>query len=423
MSQDQLTIMVCIQLQKSFLITPYLALIGTIPVAQATSTSEDDAFDSRLDDLEERYEGEINDLRFEIDLLHSRLDENDKASSTPLSPTAFNPLISVVGTLLSRTDNLTILNDEGDAIDDSFRLSEVELDFRSAIDPWADGVVIGAIESEATGEYAFGIEEGYVVLKRLPFTEWTPLGMSLKVGRFRTAFGRINKVHTHNLPWSTRPLAVTQFLGHEGYLREGISGAFHLPAPSKSDSINLTVEMLSGGGIAIDKEAPASHYAPLGHLAWFRELNAEHTLEVGLSARGGNRERALYGADFTYAWKPLGGGEWNSFIFGGEYFLNDSDVPELDRARGSYLWAQNQLSRQLYLGARYDFVEELGDRSMDTTRSGLWLSYYTSEFLRLRAGVEHTNSDLAEIDGLKSVFVELSFVFGAHGSDPYWVNR
>ena len=47
----------------------------------------------------------------------------------------------------------------------------------------------------------------------------------------------------------------------------------------------------------------------------------------------------------------------------------------------------------------------------------------TSEFLRFRLGYEHTDSDIATLDGLDSFFLELAFVFGAHPIDPYWVNR
>jgi len=382
-----------------------------------------DDLEVRLEALEELYKDDIEDLQFEIELLHERLDASKLNQQGTSAPNVFNPLIAVVGTLLSRTDDREVLNGDGDPIDDSIRLREVELDFRSVIDPWAEGVVIAAIESEVTGSYDLTIEEGYVVLRKLPIVEADLRGVRLKVGRFRTEFGRINKVHTHNLPWATRPLAVQMFLGHEGYAREGISGAFQLPAPSDQDSVDLTVQILAGGGIEIDEDAVASDYAPLAHLAWFRELTAEHTVELGLSARGGDSDRALYGGDFTYQWKPLSGGQWRSFLFGGEYFFNDSDTPGLDRARGGYVWAQHQLSRSCYLGVRYDAVEELNNRGLDTRQVGLWLSFYTSEYFRVRVGVEHTTSDVPSLDGLDTGFLEMSFVFGAHPSDPYWVNR
>ena len=392
-------------------------------LAQGDDEATVDELEARLEALEKIYEDDIEDLQFEIEFLHERIDAANTGEIGTRAPNVFNPRITVVGSLLSRTDDRPVLNEDGDPIDDSFRLREVELDFRSVIDPWAEGVVIAAIESEVSGTYELTIEEGYVVLKRLPLIESDTSGVQLKVGRFRAEFGRINKVHTHNLPWATRPLAVQMFLGHEGYLSEGISGSVQLPTPTESDSVVLTVQVLSGGGIEIDPDAVASDYAPLGHLAWFRELGAEHTLELGVSARGGDSDRTLYGGDVTYQWKPLVGGQYRSFLLGGEFLMNDSDSPDLDRARGGYVWAQHQLSRTCYLGARYDTVEELANRGMDTRRAGVWFSCYTSEFFRVRVGVEHTESDVAAIDGLDTGFMEMSFVFGSHPSDPYWVNR
>ena len=404
------------------------ALLGLLAASTpALAQGEDETtvgeLEARLEALEKIYEDDIDDLQFEIELLHERIDTSNSGEVGTRAPNVFNPLITVVGSLLSRTDDRTVLNGNGDPIDDSFRLREVELDFRSVIDPWAEAVVIAAIESEVTGTYDLTIEEGYVMLKRLPFIDSDTSAVRLKVGRFRAEFGRINKVHTHNLPWATRPLAVQMLLGHDGYLSEGISGAVELPAPTKNDSVVLTMQVLSGGGIAIDPDAVASDYAPLGHLAWFRELGDEHTLELGVSARGGDSNRSLYGCDLTYQWKPLVGGQYRSFLFGGEFIMNDSDSPDLDRARGGYVWAQHQVSRTCYLGARYDTVEELANRGMDTRRAGVWFSCYTSEFFRVRVGVEHTESDVAAIDGLDTGFMEMSFVFGSHPSDPYWVNR
>jgi len=402
-----------------------LGLLATSIPVQADGDDEETVGDleARLEFLEELYKDDIEDLQFEIELLHERIDAANSGEVGMSAPSVFNPQISVVGTFLSRTDDRKVLNEDGDSIDDSFRLRDVELDFRSVIDPWAEGVVIAAIESEVSGSYELTIEEGYVVLKRLPLIESDTSGVRVKVGRFRAEFGQVNKLHTHNLPWATRPLAVQMFLGRDGYLREGISGAVQLPTPTENDSVVLTLQVLSGGGIGVDPDAVASDYAPLGHLAWFREHAEEHVLELGVSARGGDSDRTLYGGDFTYQWKPLTGGQYRSFLFGGEFIVNDSDSPDLDRARGGFVWAQQQLSRNYYVGVRYDTVEELANRGMDTRRVGIWLSCYTSKYFRLRVGVEHTESDVATIDGLDTGFVEMSFVFGAHPSAAYLLNR
>ena len=54
---------------------------------------------------------------------------------------------------------------------------------------------------------------------------------------------------------------------------------------------------------------------------------------------------------------------------------------------------------------------------------GAFHTYSTTEFLRFRLGFEHTESDVASLDGLSSGFLELNFVYGSHPSEPCWVNR
>ena len=52
----------------------------------------------------------------------------------------------------------------------------------------------------------------------------------------------------------------------------------------------------------------------------------------------------------------------------------------------------------------------------DDMRYGGTLSYYTSEFLRVRVAM-FTDGDQIRIDG------QLTFVWGSHPIEPYWVNR
>ena len=99
------------------------------------------------------------------------------------------------------------------------------------------------------------------------------------------------------------------------------------------------------------------------------------------------------------------------------------DDPSLEDALGFYGWSQVQLTRDLYLGARYDRAEELDDSSLVTDTYGAYLSYYTTEFLRMRLGYEHTESDVGLLDDRDTALFELTFVFGAHPVHPYWVNR
>ena len=152
---------------------------------------------------------EMEALRFETAPMPSAQEEKP----TPLN--FFNPTITVFGNLGLRLDSKTVRAEEGDQVDDHFFMRATELDFRASIDPYADAVAIIAVEQEAGGEFAVEAEEAYAVIKRLPLIEDAPLGMKIKAGRFRPPFGLVNQLHLHDLPWTTRPGPVVNYLGSE----------------------------------------------------------------------------------------------------------------------------------------------------------------------------------------------------------------
>ncbi len=132
----------------------------------------------------------------------------------------------------------------------------------------------------------------------------------------------------------------------------------------------------------------------------------------------------LFGLDGSLKWKPLSGGEWRSLLVGGELFHSNLDDPALGNdPTGYYLWTQYQFTKNVYLGLRYDSSEELTDAAQHTDTIGSYLTCYTTEFLRFRFGLEHSSSDVPELDGLNTAELELNFVYGSHPVEPYWVNR
>jgi hypothetical protein len=309
-------------------------------------------------------------------------------------------------------------------VDDQFLLREVEIDLRAAIDPWADGVVIATFGADEPGQYDAAIEEGYVLLKKLPGLDEAPAGLKLKAGRFRPSFGRFNTIHLHDLPQSTYPRALQNFLGPEGLVSDGFSGQFFLPSPGPDDTLDATVQVLDGGGVPVDPDSRPSNIAMLGHVKWFHDIAPGQDVEVGASAWVSDSAHQLYGLDATYRWKPYVGGEWRSFLIGTEVFqavLDDQGLA--DHPAGFDVWSQYQLGQNTYVGARYDWLEDVNDASVRTQTLGAFLTYYTTEFLRVRLGLEHTVSDDDTLDGLTTASLELNFIYGSHPSEPYWVNR
>ena len=385
--------------------------------------------DQKIDELEKKHAEELEDLRFQLETIEQELADTQAAQRTgaPQSASIFNPGITVFGNFFARLDDQPVFVEDDptlERVDDRMNLREVEIDLRAAIDPWADGVVIGTFESEVPNETETDIEEGYVVLKQLPLLDAAPGGLKVKAGRFRPEFGRFNYIHLHDLPQPTYPRALGNFLGEEGFIQNGVSGQFFLPDASEHSSLEATLQVLDGGNLPLAEDVEGSNIASLGHLKWFRDLTASSNLELGVSAYEQDTDHQLFGIDGTFKWKPLSGGEWRSFLVGGELFQSKLDDPALgDDPLGYYVWSQYQFDRNVYLGARYDQTEELENADDTTQTVGAFLTYYTTEFLRFRLGLEHTESDVDELDGLNTASLEINMVFGSHPVEPYWVNR
>jgi hypothetical protein len=90
---------------------------------------------------------------------------------------------------------------------------------------------------------------------------------------------------------------------------------------------------------------------------------------------------------------------------------------------GWYGYLQYQTSYWLYLGLRYDWVEEPSNDRLVTRSAGGYASYYTTEFLRLRLGFEHRWSDIPVQNNVNTMLFEINLVFGSHPTEPYWVNK
>lgn len=383
------------------------------------------------------------DLREKVEALERKVQElerkqADTVSANPLN--VLNPTITVFGNLLWRLDDREVVTEEGDPIDDTVNLREVELDFRAAIDPYADGVAIVAIESEVPGEFDVSVEELLIHIKSLPVSFWEtpPLGTTITLGRMRTEFGRNNRLHLHDLPQLNRPVAVQQFLGEEGHAAVGASARMFLPSPGDT-ALELTLQGFQGGHVPLAQET--SRPAWLANLRFFLPLADEHSFDVALigfyghNDEDGRRQSRAASLDWLYRWKPLRAGESRSFLFGGQFFYarhefeedtNGDEIPDTGVATspfGYYLWAQYQISRPLYLGVRWDRTDVLTDEDATLRRVQPYVSWYLSEFFRLRVAYEHTWSNLEEEDGLDSVLFEANVVFGSHPPEPFWVNK
>jgi hypothetical protein len=383
-----------------------------------------------MDALEDRLDNRMRELESKID-----------AVSRVAAATAFNPRTTAFLNFAGRIDDVDVHDPGGDALlSNRMFLRTVEVDLRAAVDPYAEAVAIISLEDEAGHGFSIDAEEAYGLLKRLPVIESAPLGVKVKVGKFRAPLGGNNKLHMHDLPWITRPLVVSTFLGTEhgdffeaGFNPTGVDFDFFLPSIISGTTFEMNADVIRSGELGLSTQGEIRQPAYVGHLTLSKDWSNEHLLLLGGSAytEVGKDRAQLFGLDLTYKWTPAERSQRQSLVLGGEVFFarqyaHDEEVGDIvNTPKGWFGYAQYQLSYWTYLGARYDWVESPKNSELVTNAWSGYISYYTTEFLRFRLGFERRQHNLAgaSVGTTNTGLFEINFVFGSHPTEPYWVNR
>lgn len=432
---------------RSLMTTALVLATASTATAQSAPAATDGGTAASTESLEQR----LARLEQELVLLRLQLPEDQgqagpPQSSASVSPNVFNPTVTAVGNGLYRYDDRPVTLEDG-RIDNNFNLREIELDFRAAIDPFADGLIILAFPSELPGEFGVEVEEAFATIKSLPLPlfEAPFWGLKLKGGRFRTEVGRINRLHLHDLPQIDRPLVTQELFGEDGFIANGLSAQVFLPTLFDEESaVELTAQLLTGGGVPVADGAAQSPGA-VANLRWFRTFAQAHNFDLaflyhfGRTDPDGELSSNTFGVDALYKWKPLRGGDSRSLVLGGqllysrrdflEIFDEDGDgEPEVERKAtafplGYFAFLQYQLTGTTYLGARWDDTATLDNDELRRRAVSGYLTWYPSEFLRFRFGYQHLFGELPQENGRDSAFAELNFIFGAHPPEPFWVNK
>jgi hypothetical protein len=319
----------------------------------------------------------------------------------------FNPSVSVIGNYLgvggsNGTENLP-----------SSSLRESEVSFQAIVDPYARADFFLSF-----GEAGVDVEEGFVTFTALP------AGVLAKVGRMRTAFGKINPLHLHVLPWPDEPLPIVNLLGgEEGWIGTGVSAAFLLPLPGDVFS-EATVQVLRGDSGELFAAPDRGDLAYNGHYRVFGDLSEATNLEVGLSyGQGPNgltpgSKTRLEGLDATLRWKPLRTATYRSASFRGEFIRSRREDPLGDQtADGWFLSGEYQLAKRWFTGARIESAGHAADASQTDRGKALLLTFWPSEFSQLRG--ELRRREYADGETADELLLQLQFAIGAHGAHPF----
>ena len=363
---------------------------------------------------------------------------NTSAASQAAASKVFNPDIAVIGDFIGTGGHNPVVSSP------ALEMHESEVAFQAILDPYARADFFISF-----GEQGVTLEEGFLTFTSLP------AGLQLKVGKMRAAFGKVNTLHNHVLPWIDRPL-VTQDLvgGEDGIDDAGLSLSRILPAP-KGLFLEATAQIYRGDSDNVFHARRRDDVATVGHLRAYRDLSESTNIDIGGSyARGhspfGNGTNQLWGTDLTLRWKPLRRAIYHSFVGRSEFIWARTAqdqyngafpglLPQpafLVRPFGYYVSAEYQLGRRWFAGARFDRSERgnclptepptttlcnvppaPGQPLLRDTGGSLVLTYWPSEFSQIRGQLRHTHYG----EGLTANEFIFQFMFsmGAHGAHPF----
>ena len=237
------------------------------------------------------------------------------AGSLPIYGTAsaaskvFNPDIAVIGHFLGAAGRNTVNPSP------ALEMPESEASFQAIVDPYARADFFMAF-----GEEGVDLEEGFLTFPAIPG------GLLVKVGKMRAAFGKVNALHSHMVPWTDRPLVVNNLTGgEEGVSDAGFSASRLITNPWIF--LEATGQVYRGDSGDVFHSSTRGDLSYVGRLRGYQDFTDDTNLDFGLSyARGHNASGViggvdsgrfttdLWGVDATIRWRPLRRAIYHSFL-------------------------------------------------------------------------------------------------------------
>jgi hypothetical protein len=333
-----------------------------------------------------------------------------------------NPDVSVIGDFLGTVGN------SGPVQTPSLEMHESEVGLQAILDPYARADFFISF-----GEQGVNLEEGYLTFPSLPGK------FELKVGKMRAAFGAVNPLHNHVLPWADRPLVTNNLVGGEDGIDDAGFSLSRVFAGPGGLFLEGTAQLFRGDSSTVFKAYKHDDVSTVEHLRAYRDLTESTNLNLGFSYSRGHSPVAetlinqLYGFDATVRWKPLRRSIYHSFVGRTELIWDHNDVSR-PAAFGYYASGDYQFARRWFFGGRFDrsqrfFSYNPLDQTVvlnpaiatqplfQDTGGSLILTYWPSEFSQIRAQLRRTAYEKS-ITANELLF-QFMFSIGAHGAHPF----
>ena len=333
-----------------------------------------------------------------------------------------NPDISLIG------DFIGVAGRNAVSPSPSLQMHETEVGMQAIIDPYARADAFLSF-----GETGVNVEEAYITFTSLP------AGLLLKVGKMRAAFGKVNTIHNHALPFIDRPLVTNNLVGGEDGIDDaGFSLSRFLPAP-KNWFLEGTAQVFRGDSDDLFTAYRSQDLSVVGHLRAYRDLSESTNLDLGVSYSRGNSAGLqtasnpsafftnLYAADATLRWKPLRRAIYHSFLLRNEFMwsardqLSPSNTFQTQHAFGFYSNAEYRANRRWTIGGRFDRSGHATNANLIDTGFSAILTYWPSEFSQIRGQYRfgHLATAPSDFSNANEFLFQFLFVMGAHGAHPF----
>ena len=331
---------------------------------------------------------------------------------------ALNPDIAVIGDFLGAAGN-----GAGHGTP-ALEMHESELALQAILDPYARADFFISF-----GEHGVDLEEGYVTFPALPGH------VELRVGKMRAAFGKVNTLHNHVLPWTDRPLVTNDLVGGEDGIDDAGLSLTRIFAGPKGTFLEGTAQIFRGDSDNLFRAYRRSDVSTVEHFRAYRDITESTNLDIGASYSRGhsvinpNVVDQLYGVDATVRWKPLRRAIYHSFLGRSEFIWSRFDQPNpifqrrnlITTPFGYYVSGDYQFARRWFIGGRFDRSERLNNTNtaalLQDTGGSLVLTYWPSEFSQIRGQLRHTS--YGEHLMANEFLFQFQFSIGAHGAHPF----
>ncbi len=319
----------------------------------------------------------------------------------------FNPDVAVIGNFLGAIGK----NDVESA--PSLSLEEAEASFQAVVDPYAKADFFIAVGPEGAE-----LEEGYLTLTSLP------AGILMKVGKMRSAFGKVNQMHSHVLPWTDRPLVSRNLLGgEEGIADSGISVSKLILNPLFF--LEATGEVYRGES-DLFRAPTRSDLTYVAHLRGYQDLTENMNVDLGGSFAYGHNDASdesttrLIGVDATFRYRPLRRAIYHRFLGRTELVWSRREQPSPDitaKSFGYYASGEYQFARRWFSGLRWDWSERASNPDQRDRGPSLTLTFWPSEFSQVRG--QYRRTSYAEGVVANEMLFQFLFSIGAHGAHTF----